>query len=179
MFYFGPAVEVSILVQDLLIYIMFTDFGMCCSHMGHEEHRRVKGRILDSRNWYGICIFSGVSIGPGGFDGIFHSEEVPMEYSDICRGSLNVLFPISVGGGLFAFISLVFTYERAYLRAGGVASLVGPAGGDAAGSGRIVVLRQTSRTSVSMVTFGGVTAVVVCLAADPALSDGHMFVKFL
>ena len=29
------------------------------------------------------------------------------------------------------------------------------------------------------VAFVGVTAVVVCLAADPALSDGHVFIEFL
>ena len=135
MSYLGPIVEVSVLVHDFLIGAVFANFGMCCSHMGHEEHRRIKGRFIYSGYWYGVSVFGGVSIGPGGFDGILYSEEVSMEDSDICRGSLDVLFPISASGGLFAFIALVFSYERAYFRAGGVASLVGPAGGDAAGSG--------------------------------------------
>ena len=58
-----------------------------------------------------------------------------MEDSDISRGPLNVLLSISVCIGLFAFNALVFTNERAFFRASGVASLVGPTDGNAVDPG--------------------------------------------
>ena len=41
-----------------------------------------------------------------------------------------------------------------------------------------MLLAEATRTSVPFITLGGVTAAMVCLAADPALPDGHMLVKF-
>ena len=37
---------------------------------------------------------------------------------------------------------------------------------------------KTAWASVLFVTLAGVTAAMVCLAADPALPDGHMLIKF-
>ena len=42
-----------------------------------------------------------------------------------------------------------------------------------------MVLRETTRTTNFSVAFVGVTAVMVCLAADPALSNGHVLIEFL
>ena len=38
---------------------------------------------------------------------------------------------------------------------------------------------KTAWASVLFITLAGVTAAMVCLAADPALPDGHMLVKLL
>ena len=64
-----------------------------------------------------------------------------MKHSDICRGPLDMFFSISAIVGLFAFAALVFSYEGVFLRAGGMASLVGPTGGDAVSLRCMMVLR--------------------------------------
>ena len=60
-FDFGPTIEYTILVHDLLISTLLAGFGVCCSNMGLEEHRRVQGRFFNNRNC-GSSIFSGICI---------------------------------------------------------------------------------------------------------------------
>ena len=58
-----------------------------------------------------------------------------MKDPDICRGPLDMLFSVSTIVGLFTLAALVVSNEGAFLGAGGVAYMVGPAGGDAVDSG--------------------------------------------
>ena len=136
MFNLGPTVEVAVLVHDFLIIAMFAYFCLSCSHMGHEERSRVKGRLLCNRyNRNRGAPLCNASVRSRSFDSVLDTKEVAVKDPDICRGPLNMLLSVSISGGLFAFSALVFAYERAFLRAGGVASLVGPTGGDAVGTG--------------------------------------------
>ena len=136
MFNLGPTVEVTVLVHDFLITTLLAYFCLSCSHMGHEERSRVKGRLLCNRyNRNRGAPLCNASVRSRSFDSVLDTKEVAVKDPDICRGPLNVLFSIPISSGLFAFNALVFAYERAFLRAGGVASLVGPTGGDAVGTG--------------------------------------------
>ena len=64
-----------------------------------------------------------------------------MEDSDLCRGPLDVLLSIATIVGLFALAALVVSNEGAFLRSCGVASFMGPTGGDAVSLRCMVVLR--------------------------------------
>ena len=58
-----------------------------------------------------------------------------MKDPDICRGSLNMLFSITVDIVFSTLAAFVSSDEGAFFGAGGVAYTVGPTGGDAVDSG--------------------------------------------
>ena len=132
MFDLGPAVEITILVHDFLIGVMFAYFCMSCSYMSHEEHRRVKGRFLYNRHGRNCGVPLGnTSIRFISFDCILDTKEITVKDPDICRGLLDMLFSILVVVLFSSFAAFENSDEGAFFGAGGVAYMVGPAGGGA------------------------------------------------
>ena len=132
MFDLGPTVEITILVHDLLIGVMFAYFSMSCSYMSHEEHRRVKGRFLYNRHNRNCGVPLGnTSIRFISFDCILDTKEITVKDPDIYRGPLNMLFSISDVVIISSLAAFVNSDEGAFFGAGGVAYMVGPTGGGA------------------------------------------------
>ena len=131
MFDFGPTIEYTILVHDLLIGTLLAGFGVCCSNMGLEEHRRVQGRFFNNRNC-GVPLGS-ISIGFSSFKSILDTEEVAMKIPNVRRGSLDEGFSTFVGSYLFTLSTFVAHNEGTLFRSSRMAPLVGPTSGDAVG----------------------------------------------
>ena len=131
MFDLGPAVEVTVLVHNLLIYVMLAYLSMSCSHMGHEEHRRVKGWFLYNRH-IGSCgvPLGNISIRLISFDCILDTKEITVKDPDICRGPLNMLFSIPDVVIISSFAAFVLSNKGAFLGAGRMAYTVGSTDGD-------------------------------------------------
>ena len=102
-----------------------------------------------------------------------------MKLPNVSRGPLDVSFSVFIVSNFFALTTFVFNNEGTLVRSSRVAPLVGPTSGDTVGLRLLMALRETTRTTNFFVAFVGITAVVVCLAADPALPDGHMLIEFL